>query len=515
MKKNNSFLYELIHSLSGNEKRYISLSVKSEANKNHFKLFNAIEKQENFDERTLRVALQNESFVRHLPVLKHYLYDYILKKLHSFYYGVTLDVALQQSFVEAKILFKKNLFHQCKVKLTHIQKLAQKEEDFIILLRCAELERELIEDSDYPGLETRDVEEILQRELSLTRQVDNLNKYKTLSSQVFISIKGFGNTSFHHREEILKKYLKEPLIQNEKNASSLKAKTYFHFIRSTCYNYLHDYPNTLKSVELLLSLMKPYIYTDESKLDSYLAFLNNKAHTLISMQKYEDALLTIDQLRLTSNPRKKMPEITIRRILITSYTQEMNLYMHSGQYDKALDLIPVIEKVQKKYPETIEESRQLLFYFHFAYVHFIFGNYKKAHTYLFKILNYKGGIHTREDIYCHSKIVQLLIFYESGKESFPKGVLQSAIYFINKKEDLYPTEKVFLLFLRDKLLKNLGASELQNEYHKIRQKIIHLQKNLEAEKTRFYFDFIAWIDSKIKGQKFKEVLIEKNNRAVS
>jgi len=110
--KATSDLYDLIHSLTMNEKIYVSHSLREKEGKNHLKLFKAIEKQKTFNEAELHEIFRKEKFVSRLAVLKQYLHEYILKKLNSFHYHNSMETTLHQFLLETDILINRKLYAQ-------------------------------------------------------------------------------------------------------------------------------------------------------------------------------------------------------------------------------------------------------------------------------------------------------------------------------------------------------------------------------------------------------------------
>src|SRR5215207_9441723 len=83
-KKGNLFL--LIKSLSKSEKRYFKLFVangKSDAN--YLQLFEAMDRQEQFDEEAIRKKFKGKAFASQLHVAKIYLSELILKSLRNYH----------------------------------------------------------------------------------------------------------------------------------------------------------------------------------------------------------------------------------------------------------------------------------------------------------------------------------------------------------------------------------------------------------------------------------------------
>ncbi len=513
--KSTTDLYDLICSLSKSERRYISLSILEKGEKAYLKLFQAMEKQKSFNEKELEILLKKEGISYRLSELKHYLHNYILKKLNNFYYGSSVESTLHQSLLETDILIKKNLYSQAQKKLFRIKKLAEKDEALTLLLQCITREKELFIHTNYKGVSQYDLDQLLKRQMSLTKMIDDENGYRALlDEQNILSRKAgfFRNESQHNK---IKRLLRHPLLKNGGSPLSFNSKRYFYAIRAGCYIFFGDYKNALKNIEPILSLLEPRIYAHEHLLRAYVIWLSNKAHSQGMRRDYVNALLTIGKMRnIIKNMKKegKSNQVMIQYIVNKSYDREIALYMDSGQFAKALDTIPVIEQVIKKYADSMPERFLLVFYYNFSCTQFIFGNYKQALFYLRKILNRKRkDIAMREDIYGYFKILYLLTCYEVQKENLSEYLIKSTYDFIAQDKHLYKTEIIFLSFFRYKLLKNHDPDELTLLLGELKEKMLRNKEKNRQPNTQESFDFISWIESKISGRTFLEVLNEKHD----
>ena len=80
-------LFKLIKSMSSSEKRYFTVFVSAfeKKNKTNLKLFTAIDKQKEYNEKALKTKFKNESFVKHFAVVKNNLFKVILKSLRLYH----------------------------------------------------------------------------------------------------------------------------------------------------------------------------------------------------------------------------------------------------------------------------------------------------------------------------------------------------------------------------------------------------------------------------------------------
>ena len=81
--------------------------------KNYIKLFDAIEKQSEYDEEGIKNHFKGETFIRHLPSEKNHLYKLILKSLRLFYADNSVSAILAENIQSIEILYNKALYLEC------------------------------------------------------------------------------------------------------------------------------------------------------------------------------------------------------------------------------------------------------------------------------------------------------------------------------------------------------------------------------------------------------------------
>lgn len=88
-------LFRLIKSLSPNEKGYFKKFSRlhaRESKNNYMVLFEAIEKQEEYDEASLLKKFKRKQFINQFPVAKNYLFNLILKALDVYHSEIDLEI---------------------------------------------------------------------------------------------------------------------------------------------------------------------------------------------------------------------------------------------------------------------------------------------------------------------------------------------------------------------------------------------------------------------------------------
>lgn len=114
MKKRDA-LYDLIKSLTQNEKRYFKIYASrhtiGKENK-YVKLFESIDKLNNYDEAKLKAKIKKESFAGHLAASKNYLYNLILECLDIYHKDSSIDRQISKYINIAGFFLKKNWMHK-------------------------------------------------------------------------------------------------------------------------------------------------------------------------------------------------------------------------------------------------------------------------------------------------------------------------------------------------------------------------------------------------------------------
>ena len=96
-------LHRLIRSLAKSEKRHFKLFASLHTgDKNYLRLFDAIDRQEEYDEARIKIKFQHERFIKQLSRVKNYLYSMILKSMSAYHrQDKSTDLQLAHTLTEA------------------------------------------------------------------------------------------------------------------------------------------------------------------------------------------------------------------------------------------------------------------------------------------------------------------------------------------------------------------------------------------------------------------------------
>src|ERR1035437_5020963 len=228
-------LFDLIRSLNPSEKRHFSLyahrHIVGEEN-NYLKLFDAIDKQQEYDEVALKKKFSHEKFVQQIHVAKNYLYSLILKSLNEYHSADSSNIQLRELLNSAEILFGKGLYKQSSKILSKIKEKAYRYEKQISILEVIVLENKIAFALQDMEVAKKVISQGAKEEEQLLEAYHNSRQYKYLSDKLKIFIKTKGVVKGEDDTRELESILMHPLLNSEQKAISYSTKYSFFYLYS-------------------------------------------------------------------------------------------------------------------------------------------------------------------------------------------------------------------------------------------------------------------------------------------
>lgn len=497
-------LFQLIKSLSKSEKRYFKIIAEKKnadvkAN-NYLQLFNAIDKQEVYDEEKIIQQFSKSTFIKHLPSEKNYLYFNILKSLVLYHEGSMEFIELDDIRHCATILYNKGLYEQCNRMLTKARKLAITLELFPELLSITKLQLELLPMIAPSAEELKNGFAIILSDEKLAfEKLDNINRFQQLYARFLYLIRTKGEFIRNASElELFKEVAEHALMQDEENAICYKSKEMYYFISGTYYFISGELDRAYERDVKGLKFLEQHL----GKLTSvaiYSARLSNHCEVCLRMKKFDecDALLErVKNIETVSTLEKSKNFYRYHDLLL-------RINIAKGDFENAIALVPAIEEGIKLYAENIHSGRIINMYYYISYAHFGKGDFRTALRWVNKIISDKTDL--RSDLLCFSRLLNLMIHLELNNQMQLEYVFKSTYAYFIKRERLFKLEDCFLKFLK-RNLEPLSAKDQQLSFSQFKNDLLALLEDPYEKRALEYFDFISWLDSKIERKPFIEMV---------
>ncbi len=508
MKKNNQSLFRLIKSLNRNEKGYFkkhNLQNGEKEENNYILLFDAIDKQKEYDEEKVRKQFSGTKLGEHFHVSKMHLYQVIFKNLRTYYSHFSIEAELHDMFRDAEIMLNNNLHDDCRVLLQKILKIATENEFFLVILETYYYSIRVEFCTDSKKLE---LDHIVQ--LECLKKYENLVEYRVLRNKLELTPRIF---DVEKNKQVLFQYreiMNNELLLNPNKALSWRAKSYFNSIHSIISSFYTE--GYSKSYEM----NKQFVAEFEEKKGNHIAWfhvyiesVNSLLKDQLNLGKYSEFKITLNKLK---NKQEKSPFIKVNAFA-KLILNETNYFIQLVCIKEGLELIRDHEmelKELKQLHELKDLKEPTQIYFNCSLICFMNGDFSDSLRWINNIEDDKPDV--RNDFELFMLIYRLIVYYELGDFDYLENALRSTVVFIEKFRKLFPLEILIINFLK----KNNKNFILKNEVlQELKQGLANTAEDVSKKKILTLFDLISWVDSKIEKRPFVEILKEKSKKTHS
>ena len=483
-------LFHLIQAMTKSEKRYFKLfSSFQSGNKVYISLFNAISKQETYDEEKLKKQLKISAF----PTVKTYLYNLILRSLRSQQLNQNINLQLKDMLKDIEILYQKGLYQQCTRLLTKARKVAKQYEKHIYLLELCQYEHLLTSLNLDPFHRKKLIEEGYAEVTAAQAAFNQLSDYrnKVLVVTDYIHSEGRRNKNMSDKKK-LESALKPIIDESTPEFLSYKAGILYYNIKelyeSNELNYQKAYDSSKKFILHMES--NPLLLNQE--INNYLVGLNNLMNMQQSLGLFKELKMNLEKLKSLELPSET------EKIRAIEYTlpKEVVYYVSIGKYQEGLEQIPSIEKQLRQYEDKMGKPFLLSLYANVVELYIVSDNIRKALQWNNKILN-SEEIETYIDYYTNSRLCEIIIHYELSNLEKVDSLIKSYQLLLAKNKGEYQYENCVLRFLKN-LINQEEEKELLKSFKSLKEELLELSKDPFERGAFYFFDLIPWLDKKIK-----------------
>ncbi len=504
-KKNH--LFQLIQSLNQGEKRYFKLfaSTFEGKNKTYIKLFDAIAKQKEYDERALKKKFKNESFVKHFAVAKSNLFNLILRVLRFYHTNNHPREKVNQYKDKYVVLLRKGLHELATIQLDKAMKIAEEYElhsDMVLLAHWQNNEAFL---ANFHHNASIDAEQQLAKPLRYAQQLNDYCAYVNLHQTIqLFHIKNDVRTIEAQKE--LQALINHPLLLQEEEPISVLAKDYKMSAQHHCYASMKKYEKAGHCIQKMIQTTKenPLIFQGQP-LTLY-AHYSNLIFTSIHYQSWSfcqekinecKAILNDSQFSTFKQLQEKMELFTL------DFFIELEYHLLACNFEKVQMLLSTVEEEFESIKDHLNNLYFLHYNYGFAYAHFGIGNYEEAQQYSVILLN-SPLLKTRKEYLASTHLLNLLIHYELGNREFLSYQLKNVKQMLQRHQYLHGFEAKTIEFL-SKLSKVKSKEQehlLLQKYQVIFEEMSQQSWEIDAFER---FNMCWWIETKLAKIKASEV----------
>ncbi len=491
MNTSSTFLYDLVHSLSKSEKRYIKIKAGT-GPKDYLYLMDALLSQKSFDEEQLIKKNKEKNFIKHLAVNKRYLYEFILQSL-SDYQQESLEDKVLQRINATQVLMGKGLYEAAVRELKKAQKIVDTYEFFDLQIMINNLQKKLMDEKQFKSKNKASIVEIFQKGTHALQQLQNINQYWYLSQQLIQFQMQYQKIQTDEQKNYLDELIASPKLKDESLATNLKSQLHF-YKANALYQFMQG------DIQKAYTINRQFLEALDTKphflrlyREQYLSTLNNILIDSLIMGKFELLEEGIEKLIKTPD-RKEFKSIKNidSRVFRQKYLLLLNWSLRQQDFKKALEWIPDIEEGLHEFGNKIEKHHQITFYFLMAYV--LFQNQRFDDALIWNnIIIYESKEDVVKEIFYFARSLNLMIHFELENFNLLESLLLSTPKFLKSRRTLYQTEKSLFRFF-GKYINALNKREKQKHIQEFNIEIDTLMKNPKESRVFNYLDLKFWIE---------------------
>ncbi len=502
--KPSSELFDLIRTLTKSEKRFFKMqSSLQSGDKNYVRLFDLVEKMDDYDEEIVKKTFKGEKFIKHLPSEKNHLYKLILKSLRSYYSETSIASSLKQEIKNVEILYNKGLFDECTKFIERAKKLALRYEKFYYLFELISWEKTLLEESFEDG-RFIDLDGLIREEQDVLDKLQNLTAYHVLYSKINYVFRSGGYSRTEENTQIINEIVEHPLIKGKNTALSNRAATICYYTQAFC-NIAKG--NTALALEKYRRVMQILDKNEDLRTDlakRYIRTLSQIIQCLLELKQFgeaQDHILRLEQL--SQNDGFDTPDATTR-IHTELILSNLKKYIHTAKFSEgASAMSSALEQIQPE-DSTLHKEISIRMYYYMAYLHFGAAQHNKALHWLNRVINDNEN-DLRQDLYGYARLFNIVLHYELGNNELLEYTIKSTARYLQKRSRDFEIEKLVLDQFK-KLIRLRTAVSRKEQFIDFQEKLNALARHEDGKVLLRYFDFSTWIQSKLQNCSFEEAM---------
>jgi tetratricopeptide (TPR) repeat protein len=235
----------------------------------------------------------------------------------------------------------------------------------------------------------------------------------------------------------------------------------------------------------------------------YLSVLTNLAYISIKTKNEESSEIYFRELDSLEKAFSKSVDLTVRYFSSCKSLKLFKFIENGYSSCEEQELQNIVEGLEL-YADIINPVRKAYLYYQLGTFYLANNDLKLALNYLNKVLNDKQNL-MKEDIYSFAQILQLIVHFELKNHKVLPYILTNTKRFLKGKNRLYKFEMIFLKMIGKIRNESISSIELEDILIEFLPEIEALKQD-KFERIAFeYFDFGAWLGSKIERKTYLEV----------
>lgn len=506
MKRSSPFLHQLIHSLTPAEKRHFRVWAKQQgkgSKQNYLRLFDAIDKQAEYNEDKLKAKFRKETFINYLPTAKTQLKDQILEALHQYHASNTRAEQLKKQLHQVRLLADRGFIEAASKLLHQTTGAIQKAGLDYLLIELLQVKQELFSRLFPIKPETIEpaAEEARQLVQSLTIQFEQWRLLHELYSHYFRQMNPRSEAQMAPYRSIEEHAFFQALPADATPHSQIE---HAHMM-ARYYSIIGNKEAAQQAFREALNGYQAWPALKAQQISRYINLLNNYLMECSSRRDYGPFEQGVEELKHMAKDAK-LSRLYRAQAFAFSHILQCERLWRERAFDALLPILPEIETGLKTHEGLIQPQYVLLLNNALFNTYFIMEEYDSAMTWMEKTLADRK-LESFQGVQAIARIWNLLVHYELGNLILLDSILVSSKRYFQNRSIYFDAERQFFQSFQ-KVLHLPEGQERKSAFQKLHDRLTELKED-DFEKQLFhYFSLLEWVESQVKGISFREILTQ-------
>lgn len=290
-------IYDFVQSLTMREKAYFkrfSRVYSDKDNSNYLRIFEALEKQTDFEPELLQKTFANDAFGQYLSSEQHYLLEQLLDSLINFHFESSHHRRILKLILYVDLLTERGFRKKAQKILRQAKTLAYQHEEFSLILKLIQTEEEILFSHGVLNF-TQQLQLLRAEREEVTSKIQNFNDLRLYREQVRELQFTAG---YIHQPEHYPNIYNNPLLENEEMALSIGARENWHYIQGLKHYLLRDFVRSQEANQQYLAFFELHeAFFKKSKKLPLLSNLMYQSALIKDKYWFEEAGRQLEQLK--------------------------------------------------------------------------------------------------------------------------------------------------------------------------------------------------------------------------
>lgn len=460
------------------------------------------------DENVLEENLRQKNVEGPIPAMKNYLSKAIFKSLRQLYEKNSKRSEIEADLRDALILENRGLLGLASGKLNDALHLALKYEyhalAFDILQHLIRIETQ----ADFKSY-AESIGKRLEKIAEITGFLDAEARQFIAYFRAFLQFR-LGAT----RETAMPAGKREPQAGRGATAPTFLAKMYRCQLLSMEALLQGNTREAMTRGDELLTLWEEKPDIKNERLGQYIRHFSNYLNFCVaerSFERFEYHLKVLKAMNGKASATLDLEAELVQNILLA----EQLLYLNTNRLEEACAVFPGVEEALKKYGAKINRAREITLRYNHIIALFALARYEQALGHCLDLISIRHHAH-RHDLQLLGKILEIIIHFELRDHQYLNNLVSKLGRPFQHAKDSRDFERMLLrhlLKLAEIQVQDLDAAnerKLNAALFKQFHDDLQAYKSAAPAKLQIGMEEIAiWVESKVQGKSFREILKRK------